>query len=233
MQITSFELFHTKRLNAEEVNDFCRVYIWRHTYSIDELKEFAQATIKEEGSSKRLAEKLSIILMVRQLLGPTYKLQHQPSGSPYLQAESKDVPFISISHSHGAYALSLNSRPHGIDIEKLDEKVFNLRSRFLSNSELRLLNTLPSVIQSPYIETCSQITRNVFSATLLWSAKEAAFKAFQSDTLQTISQIALTLDEESQLIASFEPAKLQGSIRFERIFDFILTSCEFLHPEKV
>lgn len=232
MQINSFELFHTNSLNAEEVNDFCRVYIWHHAYSQEELSEFAQTSSKSKCSSKRSAEKLSILLMVRQLLGPTFKLQHRPSGRPFLQAESRPVPFISISHSHGAYALSLSSRPHGIDIEKIDEKVFHLRSRFLSDSELRLVDILPSVMQSQFAETSSQLIQKVSAATLLWSAKEAAFKAFQSDALQTISQIALAIDKGNHLIACFEPAKLQGTIHFELLSDFILTSCESLQTEK-
>lgn len=146
------------------------LYLWEHNQDKEALSSFARKyfpriSIDETAarSDKRFVEQLSIRLLLCQLLGHDAKLAYHETGRPYL---TNSPWHLSISHSHGIYALSLSDVRHGMDVEKWSDRALRVSSKFLTPTE-RALQTQLSVLASP-----AQM------ATTLWSAKEAAYKFF-------------------------------------------------------
>lgn len=111
-------------------------------------------------SSTRRNEMIAAELLLQQVLGINVRLIHRKGGSPKLA----DYPHIGISISHTrdyvAIALSSQSRRIGIDMELPSPRALQVAEKFLDANERRFLD-------HPKPETM---------ATLLWCAKEAAFK---------------------------------------------------------
>lgn len=80
-------------------------------------------------------------------------------GKPYLKDSRQH---ISISHSDGLAAVILTSEPAGIDIQRWDNRMDRLASKFVTDSEQRN-------IENQDTHKCLHI---------LWGAKEALYKAY-------------------------------------------------------
>ncbi len=167
----------------------CQVFIWQHLLPLHTLLEEAQRLklpLPEYKHEKRLTEQASTLIMLAHLLGRYARLSHTPEGAPILT--SHPHLHISISHTKGAYAVSLSPHRHGIDIERHSPRALRLRQRFL----------LP---QEAHLHFSSATFSAEEEATILWCAKEAAFKAFSSPTLTRLEQVALEMENENQLLA--------------------------------
>ncbi len=96
-------------------------------------------------------------------------IKKTPSGKP---EASLDGYYISISHS-GEYAVcAVDSKPIGIDIEKIREINIKTAERFCNKKELDIINNSDTVL-------------NFFR---LWTAKEAEFKR-SSDNIKSFKDI--------------------------------------------
>ena len=147
----------------------CQVFIWQHLLPLHTLLEEAQRLklpLPEYKHEKRLTEQASALIMLAHLLGSDARL----------------------SHTKGAYAVSLSPHCHGIDIERHSPRALRLRQRFL----------LP---QEEHLHFSSATFSTEEEATILWCAKEAAFKAFSSPTLTRLEQVVLEMKNENQLLA--------------------------------
>lgn len=176
--IQAFQPNSSKYTPDNLTTDHIAVFIWQHLLSSEEL-ESMQADGSSELSAdklqgKRRCERLSLILMARQLLGPQTTIGHTPQGKPFLVNSGLH---ISISHTEGAYALSIGTLPHGIDIERPSIRALYVRSRFLSEREQQFRLTEKA---TPAEE-----------ATALWCAKEAAFKLFSDEATTHLGHICL------------------------------------------
>lgn len=80
---------------------------------------------------KRQKEMLMTRRILRQLL-PDYQLFYRENGEPYVVPENR---YISISHSEDWGVVAVSSQKIGIDLEKNQEKIVKLKSRFLHNTE--------------------------------------------------------------------------------------------------
>lgn len=107
---------------------------------------------------RRTAEQRAVHESLTELYSESVRLAHHPSGAPYLVGCPNE--HISISHSERWLLLATDSRPIGVDIEELGEQVQRVRSRFVSDSDERLIHS-----------NCEHLVLH-----LLWSAKEAAYK---------------------------------------------------------
>lgn len=82
---------------------------------------------------------------------------------------------ISISHSKDKIAIMIADRPCGLDLQYLDEKVFRVQHKFLSEAEL-------SNIDKGY---------SLLMLTLGWSVKEAVYKYYGRKQLNYIRDMQI------------------------------------------
>lgn len=224
IRICEFQPEYTTSLNAAEVHDSCRVYLWTHQLGLtdlhDMMSELCQSsqsdTIGEHNAApvyphsiKRQTETLSLKIMCSKIFGKDTTITHTPEGKPMLHGTFKSGIHISVTHTSEYYVLSVASQPHGIDIERKTARALRLKDKFLSPEE----NTI----------RLSQFVKPEDNATALWCAKEAAFKTFSSPTLTLINQVILVEEANRQLIACpIGHEETKARLNFFQIDDCIL-----------
>ena len=148
----------------ENINNVALLGIKRITGNRDELlgrltekqQEEAAIQISSMASDRRVMEWLTTRVMLLEMLGRDIAILNNEEGKPYLSDYSYN---ISISHSvdYVAVLLSKDYRV-GVDIEKISERIFKIKERFVSNKEfIAPENSLIHLL-------------------LHWSAKETMFK---------------------------------------------------------
>ncbi|MGZ3865737.1 MAG: 4'-phosphopantetheinyl transferase family protein [Bacteroidia bacterium] len=131
-------------------------------FAPSESLEYAMVNLNEfeafSGSSeKRVNEKAAALFLVRHVLGNEAEILYEKSGKPYIT----NGPHISITHSHDYLAVIFCKHcAVGIDIEKVRDKIINVRRKFMSADELK------HVIDS-----------SLEQHTIYWCVKEALYKA--------------------------------------------------------
>ncbi len=223
IQLYEFNPQDTEPINAAEVHDSCRVYLWAHQHELtklhDIMSELCQSQLSESHANgeqnkrpqsvKRQIETLSLNIMCRTIFGGEVNIVHTVEGKPKLAGSVKDDFYISISHTKELYTLSVATRPHGIDIEHKSGRALRIKDKFLSAKEEEIeLNLFPAAEDK---------------ATALWCAKEAAFKTFSSPTLTLLNQVVLTEESDGKIVAY--PLEKKGSkarVSFYQTGDCIL-----------
>lgn len=153
---------------------------------------------------------LSTQLLAKRLFGPKACVTHAPDGSP--QLAGVDTPaHISVSHSGGAYALSVAPVRHGIDIERHSPRAFRLRGKFLSQEEEAML-----------AQTCLQTEA---AATLFWSAKEAVYKCAGGEA-QTVIDVRLTAVRPKEITARVPAHGTPYVVAAGNDEDVVITVCQ-------
>lgn len=123
-------------------------------YALINLGEFAAFSGSDE---KRLVEKGAALHLVKSLCGAGAEILYEKTGKPFL----KGGPDISITHSHDYLAVIFcKNGPVGIDIEKVRDKIINIRRKFMSAQELQQVSD-----------------SSLEEHTVYWCAKEALYKA--------------------------------------------------------
>jgi phosphopantetheinyl transferase (holo-ACP synthase) len=154
--------------------------IWKIDETLDELIKLGSAynkalisEVNDIKSESRKKEYLAVRLLLRHIMDEDVIVEYKPNGSPYL---SNDKYNISISHTKGYAAIVLSTKTNqGIDIEYISPRAYKLRKHFLNKEELALVDDL-TLKTEDYTEVY-----NV--ATLLWCAKESAFKALECENV--------------------------------------------------
>ncbi len=122
-------------------------------------------------TDKRSIEKQAAAHVVKFVLNDNdLEIIYKESGKPYLLSEVS----ISISHSYDWLVIlfSFKGNDIGIDIEKVRDKILNIKEKFLSKEELiNLQDALPE------------------KYTIYWCAKEAIYKALDVEGLNFSEQI--------------------------------------------
>ena len=93
-------------------------------------------------------------------------------GKPYL-LEEKD--HMSISHSQEKIAIMISDKPCGVDLQYLDEKVYRVRHKFLSDEEMKNIDKGYALLM----------------LTLCWSVKEAVYKYYGRKGLNYINDMQI------------------------------------------
>lgn len=109
-------------------------------------------------TDKRTIEKQAALYVVRSILkDDTLEILYQETGKPYLPNLN-----ISISHSYNwlVVLFSFNGVDVGVDIEKVRDKILNIKEKFLSLQELQDLKNA-----------------SLEKYTVYWCVKEAVYKA--------------------------------------------------------
>jgi 4'-phosphopantetheinyl transferase len=124
-------------------------------YAFLDLDKFA---LHIKSDNKRVIEKGAALHLVRNVLqNAEADILYEESGKPYV----KDGPHISISHSYNYIVVLFSEHGEvGIDIEKVRDKIIQIRRKFLSPAELK------------QVENAS-----LEEHTIYWCAKEALYKA--------------------------------------------------------
>lgn len=122
-------------------------------------------------STARRIEKWAERVLLAFWYGPDAKPAHRHNGAPYVEGTAE---VISISHTGRHLAIARSVAGVGIDIEQRSPRALRLASRFLDEREMAW------AIDQDKPED---------AATLLWSAKEAAFKCAQIDHLSLLADI--------------------------------------------
>ena len=165
-------------LNDLTPNDSLLCKLWR----IDELEEIMDPNIELNSEDyqiflKRKANHLrNQFLASRKLIGlinPDLRISYR-----------EDIPIlsdnrnISISHSDEIVTVLISKENGiGVDVEKINNKVHSVASKFLSSNEIQFFGKAPS-------------TRQLIRA---WTAKEAVYKALRKPGINFSDNIILDL----------------------------------------
>lgn len=142
--------------------------IWHITESVDELLKYLYlnkeefSTLYSFKSEKRKKQWMSYRALIRTIVQTDfiYRIYYDENNKPYLVNPTRA---ISVSHTDNYSAVLINENVNeirGLDVEKLSEKAFRNKNKFLTDEEINLL----------------PMDNLYFYSTLFWSAKESVYK---------------------------------------------------------
>lgn len=207
MLISEEELRYLPPCDLEGGGRTCIAYLWQHDHSERQLIDYARIhyplAVREKISrlkGKRLKERLSVEMLAKQLLGQRTEIRHKHGGKPFVNLEDVE---ISVSHSYNIYGVSISRLRHGMDIERWGAKAWRVREKFLSEEEETMLTAFRPLLTSEQ------------AATLLWSAKEAVYKAFDQPEPDFKNGITLRKAEGHPHLLFAELASERGKAEVE------------------
>jgi phosphopantetheinyl transferase len=192
--------------------------VWKIIEEKEELKEQAElAPLEEEQyasfkSEVRKKQWLSYRVLLKKMLSPRdVCLEYDAFGKPHLKNNGS---YLSISHS-GDYSavITSNNRPVGIDIERLKDRIYRIKDKFLTN------------VEDQYIGETNRMEKLY----VVWGAKESLYKIygrpdvdFQRDIL--IGSFDYLCNEKGYCSAEMKTPDGVGTydIFYERISDYML-----------
>lgn len=134
------------------------------------------------GSERRRREYLTWRAVVRRHLGRAVEIAYNDVGAPILVGREEH---LSVSHGAGRVAVLIADHAVGIDIERMDRRFEPVRSRYLTDEELRLSDDL------------------LFPA-VAWCAKEALYKRAGEAALSLRDDLRLLSVEGDNLLAQLK-----------------------------
>ena len=142
------------------------------------INETVVNAVKLLKSTKRRLEKYTVHYILQQIFPLGYQLNYHENGKPFL-GDSKY--HISISHSKSFIAVFIsNSTTLGVDVEYVSAKIKKVTAKFINIKEEAL------------------ITKEL-DYTLIWSAKEAVYKSFNTVGIDYKNNInCLCIDEDKK-----------------------------------
>jgi 4'-phosphopantetheinyl transferase len=156
-----------------------RLALWKLIETIDFFENKAHlsaADIKlynQISNETRKKEWLAVRILLNEVLGFWPNITYMETGKPILNNHTRH---LSISHSKEMVGILLSTSPYaGIDIEKTSRNIDKVLTRFLSDRELK------------NIETGSNPYRKIIH----WCAKEAIFKSVNESNIDFLSQIKI------------------------------------------
>lgn len=205
----------------KQQNGAC-VGIWEMTETVDELKNMlgskalsSPSVSMEIRSEARQKERLTALVLLKELLGHEAIISHEESGAPFLPEENMN---ISISHTKGYAAIILyKEKEIGIDIEYRSDRVKKIKSRFVNEAEALHI--------SPENETEHLLIH--------WCAKETLFKMIGCNEVDFLKHLHISpfiYNKEGIINVSESRTENQKSYKlYFRVSDnFVITytSCE-------
>ncbi|MDR0668084.1 MAG: 4'-phosphopantetheinyl transferase superfamily protein [Prevotellaceae bacterium] len=200
----------------EKPKDGSTIAIWEMTESETELQEMCSLSNSEREemlfitSEQRRKERLTVHLLLCQLLNKKFYLNYHDNGRPFLQNEIGD---ISIAHTKRFVSVIYHTSEHvGIDIECAARDFSAVEKRALAESERDYLSEKNSNAQ-----LC-----------LIWGAKEAIFKYLCETGVNFAEQIEIekfTLRKQGKINALFidkEGDKIKFTLHYRMIDDHVM-----------
>ena len=176
-----------QRINLEEDTQFL---IWHIDEAEDELlKDLNLSKIDElKFQKKKNTSHRKEFLAARKLLREAgispQTLSYSQDGAPQLESGRQ----LSISHSTKIAGIALGEKPLGFDLEEYRPKIIKIAPRFLHSKEV-FINKPPFIMEK---------------LTLIWTAKEALYKALNQKGIIFSKQLC---------VAPFEWGEKQGSAK--------------------
>jgi len=144
-------------------------------------------------------------LAVRKLLeneDPELTIEYDLKGKPFLNKQKG----ISVSHSNEMVAIGISNETYfGIDIQHKTDKIFKIKSKFLSKNEGKFLGK----------------TDNMEFLIKVWSAKESIFKALGKEGVSFSNDIEIDTINDKDLFRAGYYKKDNIKIKFDLDFSFI------------
>ncbi len=144
-------------------------------------------------------------LAVRKLLeneDPELNIDYDSKGKPFLNKQKG----ISVSHSNEMVAIGISNETYfGIDIQHKTDKIFKIKSKFLSKNEGKFLGK----------------TDNMEFLIKVWSAKESIFKALGKEGVSFSNDIEIDTINDKDLFRAGYYKKDNIKIKFDLDFLFI------------
>jgi len=201
---------------------------WQDMLELFQNKALYANEVLSINSDSRKREWLAVRLLIKSLSGEEIPVCYKENGTPFL-ADSQY--HISITHTKGYAAVILSQYPHpGIDIEYWSERAWKLRTKYLSEAELELLDSMNQTGSNPS-------SLQTALATICWCAKETAYKALQEIEIDFIKHLHIepfTLSEKG--IISLKETKTDKQttlqIHYQLTDDYIITWFEGEKGEK-
>jgi 4'-phosphopantetheinyl transferase len=197
------------------VSPTTQILIWKVTESFDELRAKVILKPKTEkrlnGMKSEMHQRafLSVRMLIQEVGISDFDLHYDEFGKPYLD----DHRYVSITHSHNFASIIISSETVGIDMEMLREKIIRIADKFVSEKELKRLQSFDS---QDYIK----------KLTVKWGAKEAIFKIRNEKGISFkdhIQVVPFSLDEnQTQAYLFFDNLEIKFEVNYLEIEDFIL-----------
>ncbi|WP_172916644.1 4'-phosphopantetheinyl transferase family protein [Capnocytophaga canis] len=193
------------------VNEKTQLYIWKVSETLEDLTQGVVLSGEHQSkfdSLKVESAKKNFIAVRRILKDLGYSsddLFYNHEGKPYL----RDGKTISISHSFDMVCLIVGEKPVGVDIEKKRRKIIDISEKFT---------------QWDYRSTSFSQKNVLQKLTMIWSAKEAGYKAHGKSGITA----------EHILVKDFFPNDSETKIKIEKTFydvsfinveDYVLAYC--------
>lgn len=159
---------------------------------------------KKIQSLKRKNEYTGIRQLRNELL-PKKEIIYSSSGKPSL---IDDTTQLSISHSANSICLAISDIPIGIDIEKMDKRILNVKSKFVNYEEKRFYGF-----------------DSIEDLTILWTIKECIYKLYDIKGLRFMEDIQIVErnGNEHTCVVKANGIQLTHTLKHEEINNEILT----------
>ena len=173
-----------QRVNIDEQT---QILIWHIEEPLEQLKKDLKLAKADEirlQKRKILSHQKEFLASRRLLLEagiPPHSLSHDPNGIPRLESGQQ----LSITHTKNLAGIALGTKPLGIDIEVFRPKIRRIATRFLHDQESFALEGKGTIEK----------------ITLIWTAKEALYKALKKKGI---------IFSEQLMVSPFEWGDPQG-----------------------
>jgi 4'-phosphopantetheinyl transferase len=138
------------------------------------------------GINKRAVEKGGIQKLLQKLGYDGLEIVYKETGQPYFR--QKPELFLSLSHAKGWFAVIVGSKPVGIDIQTVSQRLKQGQDYFRNEREL------------PFSEDDQALH-------LIWGAKEAFYKLMEGQIPDLKEEVSLVSIGEESLIIEFKSEK--------------------------
>ncbi len=173
------------------------------------LTSFEKKYINKIKTQKRKIEYICVRFILQNILNCNKPVLYDNNGKPFIDNKTK----LSISHSNNFIAVFLSDKNIGIDIEKISDKPYRVKEKFLSISEMQLID--------------NEVDVDRFY-TLFWSVKETIFKQYSNKHLAFKENIKIQ-DFNSEIInvnVITNQLNEKQKVFYKKITNFVITWAE-------
>lgn len=199
--------------------------IWRLTESLEELQNILHINIPPHIKAlKRKKEFICVRILASLLKINIEELRYTENGKPIIDGSKKN---ISISHTEGYVTILISSQKNiGIDIEKYSERLIKVAKHYLSEEEIKNINTFNS---------CRNIISINDTFLLHWCAKEAIYKAIPNNVITWNRDIICNINKNNiSNDMQFEAtAKCYNNTIFTNLFEITKDYCLVISLKKL
>lgn len=194
--------------------------VWKVEETFDRLAEMLDdnsvfVEIENVRSSRRRLEIIASRFLLKFLCGSGYEaVLHDKNGKPYFASGRR---MVSISHTGNYVAVALAPYNIGIDIEVITGRAFRLKEHFLSESEIKAVDS-------------NDFERD---AVLRWSAKESVYKVLGREVYDFKKKLRteqFSIADDNCFNAYVNKGESYTDSEYKKVYfkvytDFVLTLC--------